>query len=141
MDPIIAFLLHHWALTAVLLAAILAFIIHESILILSAAQRITPAELVQMINENAVKVIDLRSPEEFKKGHIISSLSIPLTQLKTDLKPLQGVQSKNLVLVHTMNSSLNPLIHRLMKQNFKNVKVLSGGIQAWIQAELPLEKK
>jgi rhodanese-related sulfurtransferase len=140
MDPIVAFLLHHWILSFALLLSISVLILMEGVALLAASQQITPQQLVQLINQDQVKIIDLRSEEEFQQGHIIHSISIPLMSLKKELEPLNGFKNQALVLVHTTSQPTHPLINQLIKRSFKKVNVLKGGMQAWTQANLPLEK-
>ena len=48
--------------------------------------------LEQLIKENQVTVVDVRSPEEFMGGHVSNSINIPLQEIPDRLEELQQLQ-------------------------------------------------
>ncbi len=101
-------------------------------------RQISPQELVNLINQNSVKVFDIRSTQLFKKGHILGSKNMPwLTQ---DEQIFKSHQNDSLVLVCQQGTQANTLAQKLKQNGFSQVCVLSGGLQAWQGAQLPIVK-
>ncbi len=101
-------------------------------------QQISPQEVVNLLNQNAAKIIDIRTVQQFKQGHILNSKNTPwLTQ---DEKAFQVYQNDKLVLVCQQGLQANNLAQKLKQSGFNEVCVLSGGLQAWQSAQLPMVK-
>lgn len=83
------------------------------------------------------RVVDIRSPDEFSSGHIAGAESIPVPLLARHLGELK--QSGNLVL-YCNDSRLTRMAEQiLMKKNFTGFRHLDGGMNAWMDGELPIE--
>jgi len=50
--------------------------------------RITPAELRQLLRRRKAVIVDVRSLETYKAGHIKGALSIPIDQVETRFREL-----------------------------------------------------
>ncbi|MCK4865985.1 MAG: rhodanese-like domain-containing protein, partial [Gammaproteobacteria bacterium] len=59
---------------------------------------ITPAQSTQMINRDDALILDVRENNEYTEGHIINSLHIPLSSLKTRMKDLEKHKSKKVII-------------------------------------------
>lgn len=55
---------------------------------------VTPAQSTQMINQDDALMLDVRENKEYSEGHIINSLHIPLSSLKTRMNDLQKYKTK-----------------------------------------------
>lgn len=55
----------------------------------------TKTDYSELLNNGAI-VVDVRSPQEFKSGHVKGSKNIPLQQISASLKQLKG---KEVILV------------------------------------------
>ena len=75
-------------------------------------------------NEGAV-IVDVRSKEEYKQGHIAGSLNIPLDTLQSNLSLLEDKKSVITCCASGMRSGMATTI---LKKN-GNVNVYNGG--AW----------
>ncbi len=81
-------------------------------------------------------VLDVRTIEEWDKGHIAGSHHIELTALDRSLSELPRDQSIAIVCRSGQRASLAASF--LMKKGFRSVTNVRGGVQAWTQAGLPL---
>ncbi len=83
--------------------------------------------------------LDVRSQDEYIQFHIKGSMLIPLNQLPNRLNELP--KDKEVVVVCLSgHRSLNGTAI-LQQAGFKQVFCLSGGLQAWIDANYPIEKE
>jgi len=97
-------------------------------------------EAVQLINRRDAVVIDVRDAAEYKSGHITNARHIPEGEIDSRMKELEKVKSKPIIVSCARgNRSLN-VAERLRKLGFAEVFSLRGGLAAWQQASMPLEK-
>lgn len=93
-----------------------------------------------MINKEDGQVVDVREAEDFAKGHVLNAHNIPLSQFEKRIGELSKFKEKP-VIVHCESGGRSSAAIELLKKNgFSKVFNLNGGISAWQQAGLPLEK-
>ncbi|MDP4301330.1 rhodanese-like domain-containing protein [Leptothrix discophora] len=96
-------------------------------------------DAVRLINREKAVVIDVCSSDEYAGGHVAGSRNIPLDQLE-GAKNLPSNKDQPLVIVCATGSRASRAAARLVKLGHQNVHVLSGGMGAWRDANLPVEK-
>ena len=102
---------------------------------------ISPAESTQMINRDNALMLDIRESNEYSEGHIINSLHIPLSGLKTRMKDLEKYKAGKIIVACRSGHRSSQACATLKKEGFEQVFNLSGGVMAWESANLPLVKK
>lgn len=102
---------------------------------------VDPLGATALINHEDAVVLDVRSMAEFKDGHIVNSVNIPLNGLKSNLKQLEKYRSRPIIAVCRSGSRSGAACSQLRKHGFENVKNLRGGILAWQNANLPVKRK
>ncbi len=88
------------------------------------------------LNFDPVYILDVRSQEEWQKGHILGSHHLELTRLASSLNQLPRGRSIALLCQSGQRASLAASL--LQKYGFKSVMNIRGGVRAWEQAGLPL---
>jgi rhodanese-related sulfurtransferase len=106
----------------------------------SGAQQAGTLEATRLINQDAL-VLDVREDSEFSAGHIPNSRHIPLAQLGNRIKELEKFKSKPILINCRSGNRSARACGMLRKQGFENVYNLAGGMTAWEQASLPVERK
>lgn len=107
----------------------------------SGIPQIGVAEAVQLINRKDALVLDVRSQGEFSGGHLGSAKNIPEKELKTRATEIDKWKDKPII-VHCATGNRSQGAANVLKGlGFKEVFNLHGGINAWNQAGMPLEKK
>jgi rhodanese-related sulfurtransferase len=101
---------------------------------------VTTLEATQLINRQDGLVLDVRTVEEFQKGHILNARNIPLSQLDIRLADLEKYKEKPIIIACETGNRSGSAAAVLRKRGFVQVYNLSGGIGAWQQAGLPVEK-
>ena len=99
-----------------------------------------PSEAVQLINRRDAIVIDVRDAASYKSGHITNARHVPETDLDARMKELDKVKSKPLIVTCARGNTSAKVAARLRKAGFNEVLSLRGGLAAWQQANMPLEK-
>ncbi len=106
----------------------------------SVIKNIEPKELNIVLKSNSVQLIDVRTPNEFKSGHIKNALNInyydqDFSQQISKLDKLKPVYVYCRSGVRSKYSS-----EILKKLGFKKIYNLKGGILNWNANNLPLKK-
>lgn len=104
----------------------------------SGGSSVTPQDAILMINRQDAVVLDVRSAEEFGKGHVINARNVPLAQLDGRAGELQKHRAKPVIVCEDGVRASGAAA--LRKLGFEKVYTLSGGVAAWQQAGLPVEK-
>lgn len=101
---------------------------------------VSVAEAVALINRQHALVLDVRTEAEFTGGHILDARHIPLDKLAERLRELDKYKDKP-ILVNCQRGARSAKACEIMrKAEFKQVHNLQGGIEAWLQAKLPVMK-
>jgi rhodanese-related sulfurtransferase len=101
---------------------------------------VSALELVQLINRRDAVVIDVRDASEYAAGHITNARHIPEAQLAERLKELDRFKTRPIVVSCASGGRSARAGSVLQKHGFTEVFTLRGGIGAWQQASMPLEK-
>jgi len=100
-----------------------------------------PFEAVQLINRNDALVIDLRDTGEFESGHISGARHLPERQLVDRLQELDKFKDRPLLVTCRSGMRASAAVHVMRRKGFGQAVSLRGGISAWEQAGMPLQKK
>jgi rhodanese-related sulfurtransferase len=100
---------------------------------------LSPAEAVRLLNREKGVLIDVSEPEEFAKGHVVGARNIPLGQLEGH-KSLPSNKALPLVVVCPTGARASRAAGMLRKLGYEKAQVLAGGLKAWREASLPVEK-
>jgi len=85
-----------------------------------------------------VALFDVREPVEYDAGHIAGARLIPLGQVPSRLAEIP--KDKTVILTCRSGNRSGQVADFLRQQGWKNVHNMAGGIAAWQQAGLPIEK-
>ncbi|MDH6166618.1 rhodanese-related sulfurtransferase [Variovorax boronicumulans] len=101
---------------------------------------LTAQGAVQLINRERAVLVDVREPEEFATGHMIGAKNVPLNQL--DEKLASTVKNKNvpLLLVCATGARAQRAVAMAKKLGYEQAQAVAGGLKAWKEANLPVEK-
>jgi len=104
------------------------------------SNEVSVLEAVQLINRRDAVVIDVRDPAEYAAGHIANAKHIPQAQLAERIKELEKFKTRPIVVSCRTGSRAAHAGSVLRNHGFAEVFALRGGIAAWQQASMPLEK-
>ena len=100
-------------------------------------------EAVRLINREKAVLIDVSEPEEFAKGHPNGARNVPISKLEGKLegaKELPSNKALPLVVVCPTGSRASRAAGLLRKAGYEKAQSLAGGLGAWREANLPVEK-
>ena len=90
-------------------------------------------------------LIDVRSPAEYRAGHVYGAVSIPLDKLSPEevhrqLDDAGAGKDTPLFLTCLSGIRAQQAADRLNQAGFDNVHTLEGGTEAWMKAGLPTQR-
>lgn len=97
-------------------------------------------EAVQLINRRDAVVVDVRDAGEYAAGHITGARHIPEAGLADRIRELEKFKARPIIVSCRTGTRAAGVAGLLRKQGFSEVFALRGGIAAWQQAGMPLEK-
>ena len=137
MNDMINFAQKHILMLSVWLALFVALIAVEWWNKKNRPQQLSNQTLVELMNENKIQLIDIRTSQNFKQGRILNSKNIPW--LGQDESAFTKLQTKDIVLLCQTGQQSARLADKLLKNGF-NVRILEGGLNGWQNDNLPITK-
>ena len=133
MEHLPEFIANHWMLCAALVVVLTLIALNEWQLGLSNGSSLEPFQAVNLINRQDALIFDIRSKEQFNKGHIINAKNIATDKLES----LSAHKKKEVIIVCESGLQAKAFSAKLKQSGFEHVSLLKGGMQAWSQADLP----
>lgn len=91
-------------------------------------------DLVLKINENNIIILDTREKSDFKKGHISNATNY-------DMSSNEKLEHIEVVIYDKDEMTSVNNAEKISKNNIAKVIYLQGGVQSWIENNLPLVEK
>jgi rhodanese-related sulfurtransferase len=104
------------------------------------ASGLSTAHAVSLINREKAVIVDVSEPEEFAAGHVGGARNIPVGQLEARLPDVVKNKALPLILVCPNGARANRAAAVAKKLGYEKAQVLAGGLKAWKEANLPVEK-
>ena len=95
---------------------------------------------VQLINREKAVVVDVREPAEFAAGHVTGAKNVPLGELEAKLPGVMKNKTLPLILVCASGARSGRAAAIAKKLGYEQAQSLGGGLKAWKEANLPIEK-
>ena len=95
---------------------------------------------VQLINRKNAVVFDVREQAEFEAGHISGAKNFPVASLEQRTSDLKKYANKPVLITCASGARSYTAYAALKKLEFQDLHVLAGGLGAWKQANLPVQK-
>ena len=103
------------------------------------ASKVSPTEAVQLINREKAVLIDVSENAEYASGHVAGAKNVPLGSIEAS-NDLPKNKTLPLLLVCPTGARAARAVGMLQKRGFEKTRVLAGGLRAWREANLPIEK-
>ncbi|WP_309679584.1 rhodanese-like domain-containing protein [Polaromonas sp.] len=133
------FLIDNWMLISVALASggMLVWPLIASSL---NAGALTASGAVQLINREKAVVVDVSEADEFAAGHVGGARNVPFSELEARLPGVVKNKTVPLILVCTTGARAGRAVAVAKKLGYEQAQSLGGGLKAWKEANLPVEK-
>lgn len=132
------FLIDNWML--ILLAASSGGLLLWQTLQKTAGGGVATAEAVRLINREKGVLIDVSEPAEFAAGHAVGARNIPFGSIE-GAKELPSNKGLPLLLICPSGARAGRAAGLLRKAGYERALAVTGGLAAWREAGLPIDKK
>ena len=95
---------------------------------------------VQLINREKAVIVDVSEVDEFAAGHVGGAKNVPFGQLEEKLSVAVKIKALPVILVCATGARANRAVAVAKKLGYEQAQALGGGLKAWKEANLPLEK-
>ena len=99
-----------------------------------------PTDAVQLMNREKAVVIDVCAGAEFAAGHVVGARNIPLADLEAKLPAAVKNKALPVILVCASGVRSGRAVAIAKKLGYDRAQSLEGGMRAWRDASLPVEK-
>jgi rhodanese-related sulfurtransferase len=103
-------------------------------------KRASALQVTQLINRGKTTIVDVRTADEFAKGHLRDAKNIPLADLTARIGELEKSKARSVVVVCQSGVRADKAVRQLAKAGYEDVVSLDGGLSAWQAAGLPVAK-
>jgi rhodanese-related sulfurtransferase len=100
----------------------------------------TPAVRSLIETNPDVLLVDVRTPGEYETTHIAGSINLPLDKVNAHRRRIVNAAGRRLVLVCQSGARAAQAQHKLTAAGLTDVAVLTGGMNAWMAADAPVER-
>lgn len=132
------FVLENWYL--IVLALVTGGLLAWPMVSRGGAGGLSAAQAVQLINREKAVVVDVCEAAEYAAGHVGGAKSVPLSQFKERLPQVVKNKGVPLVLVCASGLRARRAVGMARQLGYEKAQALTGGLAAWREASLPVEK-
>ena len=133
------FILDNWVLIAVALSSGF-MLLWPTLRGAGTGGALTAAAAVQLINREKAVVVDVGETEEFALAHVSGARNVPFGELEARLPQVVKNKALPLILVCPTGARANRALAVAKKLGYEKAQSLGGGLKAWKEANLPVEK-
>lgn len=107
---------------------------------------ILPQQLHAILKEGKkINLIDVRTSAEYRAGHVAGARLIPLDELKSEIPSAEKLygeagHAQTVYLTCQFGARSQQAAERLIDAGYDNLAVIYGGMQAWKNASLPMQR-
>jgi rhodanese-related sulfurtransferase len=141
LTQISEFAVNHLYLVAAFVVLLALVVFNEVKIATQRFASLTPANAVQLMNNEDVVVLDVREASETAGGKIAKAVQIPVGAVKTRIAELDRHKDKTLLVYCKTGARSAAACKELGQHGFDKVYSLNGGLLAWQEAHLPISKK
>ena len=135
---LLPFLAHNWML--VVIAVVSGTLLLAPGVLAGTRPGVAPGAAVQMINREKAVVVDVGEADEFAAGHVVGARNIPVANFEQRLPEVVKNKTVPLILVCATGARANRCLAKAKSLGYEKAVVLAGGLRAWKEANLPVEK-
>jgi rhodanese-related sulfurtransferase len=106
----------------------------------SAAPQISQQSLLAALNspKNSIVLLDVRTEAEYNAGHVAGAINISHDTIEENLALFAQYKESNVVIYCRSGRRTAIAIDILTKNGFSNLQHLTGDMNGWLEAKLPV---
>lgn len=99
---------------------------------------VNPNGAIALMNQEDALLLDVRSTDEYARGHVAQAKSVPTESLAT--RAAEFASSKSIVVMDADGKTAGKAAAALRTAGAARVVILDGGYAMWLAAGLPVKK-
>jgi len=107
----------------------------------SGPKRLAARDAVRLINDRDALIVDVRPHAEFKKGHLMNAVNLPLAKVDEKVSELGKDKSRPIIVYCALGGSGVEAARKISGHGYTEVYPISGGLDGWMAADLPITAK
>ena len=96
--------------------------------------------LLERVKNNEWLLLDVRSEEEYREGHIPGAINIPHDDIVSYLASIDDYKDKPVIVYCRSGRRAKLAMKELESRQFNNVRHLEGDMLGWNETDLPVKK-
>lgn len=140
MQKVLHFIAHHWLIASAFVIALVILIIEETRSRGLGGGRLSPLQVTHFINREQALILDVRESTAFDQGHIVGAMNIAVADFGREKKRLDKYRDRAIIVVCAQGQRSSAIASQLRKEGYLKVYILSGGMNAWKNANMPVIK-
>lgn len=134
MDQLIEFFGNHLILSLAFFIVLFMIFSLEMGALTNKFKPVTYSELTNLINKDKITLVDLRDEKDYTNGHIIDSLNLTIESIEKN-----KFNKQQPIITYSDNDKDSiKAAQEYVKQGYQMVYYLQGGIQSWVENNMPL---
>jgi rhodanese-related sulfurtransferase len=98
------------------------------------------ALLEQLQNGDSPIILDVRTPREYKQGHVPGAVNLPYQQIGRRMAELEQIRDRQVVVYCEVGPRARVAQSMLEQAGFTDVQHLAGDMAGWRRAHLPVSR-
>lgn len=115
----------------IIIFGLVVWFLAKGLLPVKGVRQITSSELKQELKRSDVQLVDVRTPAEYRGGHIKNFINIPHTEMRERSKELS--KEKEVILICQSGMRSNKAAKSLKTMGFTKITNVKGGLLGWKQ--------
>ena len=140
MGQYLEFVGNHPLLMAGFVAVVIMLVMNEFKRKLLGFNEVGINDAVRLINQDDALTLDVREDKEFCDGHILNAVNIPLGLLEGRLKEIEQHKESPVIIYCRSGQRAAKAGAVLKRQGFTSIHKLNGGMLAWVDANMPVNR-
>lgn len=140
MNIFFEFAIQHWYLWLLLVIILFLLFYEETKSARQGISTVSPQEATTLMNREHAIVLDVRSTQLFREGHVIGALNIPAESIDERFDAIKQYRDKCVIIYCARGQQSTSVAINLKKHNFSKACVIEGGIAAWQSEGMPVVK-
>lgn len=118
----------------------LVFSLFSAVIFAGETPQISQQDLLTALKapKHNIVVLDVRSAQEYENGHIVDAINVSHNTITENLNFLSQYKDKTVVVYCRSGRRAGVAEHILAENNFRDLRHLTGDMNAWLKAELPV---
>lgn len=138
MSLLLPFLIKHWLMSLCALVSALWILLPALFKGVTTVPEVTPSAAVTLMNREKPLLLDVRQASELATGTLVKAKCIALPELANRMTELAKFKDKPIIVYCAAGKRGAAATMMLQKAGFTKVHNLTGGLNAWREAGLPV---